>query len=79
MVLAHFLTLSWKKRELQSMDNVQVKHFSNLLPSDIHRQKSQLLHLMIKMSLILYRTWLKKDELDSLENDVEFISHFYMN
>lgn len=52
------------------MDNVQVKYFSNLLPSDIDRQKSQLLHLMIKMSLVLYQTWLKKDELDSLEKDV---------
>lgn len=46
-VLKHFITMSWKKRELQPMDNAQVKHFSNLLPSDIHRQKSQWVHSMI--------------------------------
>lgn len=38
------------------MDNVQVKYLSNLLTSDIHRQKSQRLHLMIKISLVLYQT-----------------------
>lgn len=38
-LLKHFITISWKKRELQSMDNVQVKYLSNLLPSDIHRQQ----------------------------------------
>lgn len=60
MVLEHFITISWKKRELQSMDNVQVKYFRNLLPSDIHRQKSQWLNLMIKMSLVLYQIGLRR-------------------
>lgn len=54
-----------------SAGNGQVKHCSHLHHlTDIHRQKSQWLHLRIRTRLVLYQTWLKKDELDSLQNEV---------